>query len=116
MTEGGTLKTLLTAIKEREKRRDRIEADLAGLDRLSRIGDVDRQQLKDDLSKRLDDWRGLLRHHVPQARQILRKLLDGRVTFTAKTDHYEFVGKWSLGKLMSGLVDLPQGMASPTGL
>ena len=116
VTEGGTLKTLLTAIKEREKRRDRIEADLAGLDRLSRIGDVDRQQLKDDLSKRLDDWRGLLRHHVPQARQILRKLLDGRVTFTAKTDHYEFVGKWSLGKLMSGLVDLPQGMASPTGL
>ena len=115
VTEGGTLKTLLTAIKEREKRRDRIEADLAGLERLSRIGDVDRQQLKADLRKRLDDWRGLLRRHVPQARQILRKLLDGRVTFTPKVDHYEFVGKWSLGKLMSGLVDLPQGMASPTG-
>ena len=115
VTEGGTLKTLLTAIKQREERRDRIAADLASLDKLSRVGDVDREQLRANLRQRLDDWRGLLRRHVPQARQILRKLVDGRLTFTPKTDHYEFVGQWTLGKLMSGLVDLPQGMASPTG-
>ena len=52
----------------------------------------------------------------PQARQILRKLLVDRVVFTPRTEHYEFVGLWTLGKLVSGVVDLPQGMASPTGL
>ena len=57
----------------------------------------------------------LLRRHVPQARQILRKLLVDRVVFTPRTDHYEFVGPWTLGKLVSGVVDLPQRMASPTG-
>ena len=63
----------------------------------------------------MDDWWGLLRRHVPQARQILRKLLVDRVVFTPRTDHYEFVGPWTLGKLVSGVVDLPQRMASPTG-
>ena len=37
-----------------------------------------------------------------------------RVVFTPKTDHYEFVGTWTLGKLVSGVVNLPQGMASHT--
>jgi len=68
--------------------------------------------MSNDLRARLDDWRGLLRRHVPQARQILRKLLVDRVVFTPRTDHYEFVGPWTLGKLVSGVVDLPQGMAS----
>ena len=61
----------------------------------------------------MDDWWGLLRRHVPQARQILRKLLVDRVVFTPRTDHYEFGGPWTLGKLVSGVVDLSQGMASP---
>ena len=30
---------------------------------------------------RLDDWRGLLARHVPQAQQILKKLLAGPVRF-----------------------------------
>ena len=51
----------------------------------------------------------------PQVRQSLRKLLVDRVVFTPRTEHYEFVGPWTLGKLVSGVVDLPQGMASPTG-
>ena len=72
---------------------------------------------KDLWARRLDDWRALLRRHVPQAREILRKLLlVDRVVFTPMTDHYAFVGPWALGKLASGVVDLPQGMASPRGI
>ena len=44
--------------------------------------------------------------------RFFRKLLVDRVVFTPRTDHYEFVGPWTLGKLVSGVVDLPQGMAS----
>ena len=72
---------------------------------------------KDFRARRLDDWRALLRRHVPQARQILRKLLlVDRVVFTPRTDHYAVVGPWTLGKLASGVVDLPQDMASPRGI
>ena len=42
----------------------------------------------------------------------MRKLLVERVVFTPKTDHYAFVGTWTLDKLLSGVVGLPQGMAS----
>jgi len=44
-----------------------------------------------------------------------RKLLVDRVVFTVRTDHYAVVGPWTLSKLVSGVVDLPQGMASPRG-
>ena len=57
-----------------------------------------------------------MRRHVPRAGQILLKLLVDSVVFTPRTDHYTFVGPWTLGKLVSGVVELPQGMASPTGM
>ena len=112
---GGPLKTLVSAIKTAERQADQIELELGSLDGQDPLSCLDRERISNDLRARLDDWRGLLRRHVPQARQILRKLLVDRVVFTPRTDHYEFVGPWTLGKLVSGVVDLPQGMASPTG-
>ena len=112
VTAGGPLKTLVSAIKTAERQADHIDAELAGLDGGDRVSRVERQRIERELRVRLDDWRGLLRRHVPQARQILRKLLVDRVVFTTRTDHYEFTGSWTLGKLVSGVVDLPQRMAS----
>ena len=112
VTAGGPLKTLVSAIKTAERQADHIDAELAGLDGGDRVSRVERQRIERELRVRLDDWRGLLRRHVPQARQILRKLLVDRVVFTPRTDHYEFTGSWTLGKLVSGVVDLPQRMAS----
>ena len=111
---GGPLKTLVSAIKTAERQADQIELELGSLDGQDPLSCLDRERISNDLRARLDDWRGLLRRHVPQARQILRKLLVDRVVFTPRTDHYEFVGPWTLGKLVSGVVDLPQGMASPS--
>ena len=112
---GGPLKTLVSAIKTAERQADQIELELGSLDGQDPLTSRDRERISKDLRARLDDWRGLLRRHVPQARQILRKLLVDRVVFTPRTDHYEFVGPWTLGKLVSGVVDLPQRMASPRG-
>jgi transposase-like protein len=61
------------------------------------IGTVAREL---DLNARLAEWRELLRRHVVQARQILRKLIVGRLTFTASnagTRWYEFAGVGTLG-------------------
>ena len=115
VTAGGPLKTLVSAIKTAERQVEQINTELAGLDGRTRVSGGERQRIERELRVRLDDWRGLLRRHVPQARQILRKLLVDRVVFTPTTDCYEFTGSWTLGKLVSGVVDLPQRMASPTG-
>jgi hypothetical protein len=115
VTAGGPLKTLVSAIKTAERQVDQIDTELAGLEGRTGVSGGERQRIERELRVRLDDWRGLLRRHVPQARQILRKLLVDRVVFTPKTDCYEFTGSWTLGKLVSGVVDLPQCMVSPRG-
>ena len=112
---GGPLKTLVSAIKTAERQADQIEFEFGRLDGQAPLTSRDRERISKALRTRLDDWRALLRRHVPQARQILRKLLVDRVVFTPKTDHYAFVGTWTLGKLVSGVVDLPQRMVSPRG-
>ena len=66
-----------------------------------------------------------LLRRVARARQILRKLLVGRLTFTPDTDDrgtfFEFKGQGSLGRVLEGLVAQPthflpvQGIASPWG-
>ena len=108
----GTAQDACLGDQDGERQADHIDAELAGLDGGDRVSRVERQRIERELRVRLDDWRGLLRRHVPQARQILRKLLVDRVVFTPRTDHYEFTGSWTLGKLVSGVVDLPQRMAS----
>lgn len=50
-----------------------------------------------------------------QARQMLRRLLDGRIIFTPRPDvrGVEFAGDRDLGQVFAGLV-LPDALASPT--
>ncbi len=67
------------------------------------------RRLQRDLRRRLDDWQGLLNRHVPQARQILRKLLPHPLVLTprieGKRPQYEFSGQASLGKVLAGVMD-----------
>ena len=113
---GGLLTTLVSAIKTAERQAAQIELELGSLNGQDPPTSRDHDRISKDLRTCLNDWRALLHRHIPQARQILRKLLVERVVFTPKTDHYEFVGTWTLGKLVSGVVNLPQGMASPRGM
>ena len=103
---GGPINTLVSAIKTAEIKRGQIDDQLSGLDGRLQIASLDRERIERDLRKRLNDWRSLLRRHVPQARQILRKLLTDRVVFSPQDDHYTFESTWTLGKLVSGVVDL----------
>lgn len=65
-----------------------------------------------NLRERLTDWQGLLQRQTAEARQILRRLLIGRLVFTPReheTGRYsELAGKGSLpGVLLGGVVTLP---------
>ena len=57
------------------------------------------------------DYRKLLRAHVPQMLQILRRLVVGKLSFTPKLNgDYEFAGRGTVQPLLSGVV---RELASP---
>ena len=68
---------------------------------------------------KLDDWRGLLRRNIAEARAVLRTLLIGPLRFTPVVDErrrgYAFEGAIALDRFLSGVVELPPVVASPAG-
>jgi hypothetical protein len=65
----------------------------------------------------LTQWQGLLTRHVAQTRQILRKLLVGRLRFTfdAESQTCEFTGQGAFDPILSGILG-PKALVSPTGM
>jgi hypothetical protein len=90
---GGDIPALLAAVREREGAKTALRAQIDAL----RGPAIDPVKLKADLRERLADWRGLLTRHIPQARQILRKLLTSAITLTptgqAQPRRYEFISR-----------------------
>jgi hypothetical protein len=65
------------------------------------------------LEAKFDDWRGVLHRQAPTARQILKKLLDGKITFTPKNEgYYEFEADGVLTKMLVGVTH-PSMVTSP---
>jgi hypothetical protein len=52
------------------------------MEQMRSLSQLEVTRLEADLRDRLDDWRGLFQRHPREARQILRKLLLGRLVFT----------------------------------
>ena len=96
-------------MKNREKQRVQGQRELDMLTRLTTVSEVDICRIERDLRARVKDWRSLLRRQTPVSRQIITKLLTGRLVFMPRPeeDRYEFSGEAQLGKLMQGVV-LPQ--------
>jgi hypothetical protein len=104
VAQGGDLKPLLDGIQAREKRRHALETELAGVEGLRSVTVRDLGDIQQEVEVRLADWRGLLVRQVAQSRQILKKLLVGRIVFRQREDGvYEFSGQASLGRIIAGL-------------
>ena len=67
---------------------------------------IDTAAVATELRDRLDEWRALLKAEPVKARQILRKLLKGRLVFEPDPERreYRFHGETSYGRLLAGLV------------
>lgn len=108
----GRLDAILAAMKEREVRRAHLKTELAKLESRAKVASPDAARLDLTLRERLRDWQGLLQRQTAEARQILRRLLVGRLVFTPREDangrYYEFVGQGSISEVVSGVV-LPEG-------
>ena len=69
--------------------------------RLEPPSELDRARLRKLLRQRLGEFDDLIRADVPLARQALRKLLDGPITFEPAAEGYLFRGRTKVGALIS---------------
>ena len=109
---------MVAAIKDRERRRGSLRAQLAAQERVAHLPRLDQARLARDLTARLTEWRGLLSRHTAQARQLLRKLLVGRLTFAPETRtdgrYVTITGTGTIGPLAAAM-GCPSMVASPRG-
>jgi hypothetical protein len=112
---GGPLAALVDALKARERQRADTLARLEHLDGLSRAPEWG-NGIRDKLRARLVEWHGFLSRQPEIARQILRKLLVGRLVLTpnAEMRTYAVQGRASYGRLLEGIVSVV-GVVPPGG-
>lgn len=103
IASGGSLPTIVSAIQEREARRQKVQTELALLDGTP-INRFDAKQVEAELRRYLDDFIGLAIRHPAQSRQILRKLLNNRIRLSRGADgRCCFEGEAAIGRVINGL-------------
>ena len=115
IASGGELAALVAALKQRDHDCQRLEAERRQLEAVATMGTVDAGVVERELVERVNDWRAMAARNVAQGRQLLRKLLRGRVRVTPKDDGTcELSGQADYGKLFSG-IPVATALASPRG-
>jgi len=98
------------AIAAREQERDALRRQQATGDERARIAGLDPSRVAAKLTARLTEWDALLRRYPQQARQILKKLLAGRLVFDpfedARGQGYVIRGQAASGRLITSGVRL----------
>ena len=117
LASGGEMSSVVAGICEREARRKRIDERLTTLSSAAELPTLDKRALRASLRRRVEEWRAPLGGNVAQARQMLRKVIIGRLTLTPDAEARRSVcvgGDGTLTRLLGGIV-IPKGMASPQG-
>lgn len=95
---GGEALSLVAKLRELEARQGAISGELAVLQPVPRLA-------REVIENRLNEWRRLLRQSPTQARAVLQRLLQGRLTFTPHPSGtgYNFSGPTRFDKLFAGI-------------
>jgi hypothetical protein len=98
---------VINSLHHEEARKKVIIEELARLDRAAQVVSIDAKRLTMDLRNRLGDIPSLLSRHLPQARQLLRKLLDGHIMCEPIVDEdgkpgYRFTATGTFDRLLTG--------------
>jgi site-specific DNA recombinase len=113
----GPSATLGEELRALERRRGEIQAQLEHQDGLAKAATAwDAPALAGEFAALLGEWQALLRGEPVQARQILRKLITGRLRMVpeirSEGRFYRWTGQASYGRLLAGLIGV-QGMVPP---
>jgi hypothetical protein len=115
---GQALDPLVNALKTEEARKRVLVSELETLGSVERASSLNLHRIKKSLRARLADTKALLSRHIPEAREMLRKLLVERLEFTPVEVNgrkgYRFTGAGSYGPLFDGEAFSPTVVA-PTG-
>lgn len=113
VTSGADVISLVDALREREAQRAITEHDLRTL-RESASEVLSAPAIRAELRGYLSEWRNLLRQHVAQAQQILRRLVVGRLDCQARPEgYYQVTGSGTIQRIIEACV--PLLVASPSG-
>jgi hypothetical protein len=85
----------------------RVSRELSELNGIDRFATFDAKRLERDLVRRLTEWRELLKRQTPIARQVLSKLLEGKIAWTSHHAEriYTFEGRARFDRILAGIVD-----------
>jgi hypothetical protein len=117
----GPRETLVQAVMAKEADKTALMRQLAAVDSQDVLRAIDRAALRHRVEATLhaEGWVGLLQAEIPRARQILAKLLVGRLTFTPRTGaagrYYEVTGRGRLDPILSAILPLPPALVTPAG-
>ena len=110
------LPTLVKALETAERHRLDVEGRLESARQPQ--PQLDSAAVRAQLEAYIDDWQGLLRGHVQQGKQIIKRLINGRITMTPvpakglNRPYYSFAARGNVKPLLVGVV---RNLASPTG-
>ncbi len=114
----GESQTIVEAIRARERERARLRQRLAEMEAIAAIPAAGDAATTRELRTMLDEWREFLGGAPAQVRQILRKLLVGRLVFDPDRRgrrRYTFRGTGRIDRLVAGVVAAPIAVVAPTG-
>jgi hypothetical protein len=95
IADGAAPVSTLAKLRELEAKHDEVKETLAGLKPVPRLA-------PEVVTDRLEEWRRMLRGS-PQARAVIQRVIDGRITFTPDGGGYVFTAKTRFSKLFSGV-------------
>ena len=109
--------SLVVGLKDREHQRDDLRGRLTAAQRIASAGTSPATPAS-GLRAKLGEWREVLHRQVPQARQILRRVLCGSLRFTPREEagerFYEFAGEGTVEKALALRVARPAGLEPAT--
>ncbi|MDE3242652.1 MAG: hypothetical protein KGO52_08060 [Nitrospirota bacterium] len=97
------------SLRSEEARKKALARQLAELNDFENIASLDAKVLARNLQAKIKDVKALLGRHTPQARQILRKLIEGKVicqpVLEGGRPGYQFAATGTYGRLFNDTND-----------
>ena len=105
VAQGRGGESVLTTLEAEEQRKKTLNRELQALNGMAQVSRLDGKRLAHDLRLRVGDTKALLSRHVPQARQMLRRLLDDHLVCEPYNEEgqrgYRFAATGSYGALFA---------------
>lgn len=107
IANGRGTNSVIDSLHQEEARKKAVLGEVERLDNLAHVVSLDAKRLARDLRSRLEDIPALFARHVPQARQMLRKLLDGHILcepiMEGGKPGYRFTATGTFDRLLTGM-------------